>query len=90
MCKFPVPHTGPLRPRKRWVAHYTEGLVRTMPSLLLLIDCCVHNKRVNELNSAVGGKIKLKLILYSENMSTFVSVRMSVCLSISSQDMKTN
>jgi hypothetical protein len=45
LCHTPVN----LSPRKRWFAHYTEGLVRTMSSLLLLIDCCVRNKRVYEL-----------------------------------------
>jgi hypothetical protein len=48
-CHIPVT----LPPRKGWGAHYTEGLVSTMPSLLL-IDCCIHNKRVNELNSAIA------------------------------------
>jgi len=52
LCQTPVN----LSPRKRWDAHYTEGLVSTMPSLLLLKDCCIHLKRVKELNSGIVGK----------------------------------
>ena len=45
-----------LTPRKRLGAHYTEGLLRPMHSLLLVIDCCIHHERVKELNSTIGGK----------------------------------
>jgi len=52
LCNTPVN----LSPRKRWVAHNTEDLVRTMPSLLLLTDCSIRNIRVKGLNSGIVGK----------------------------------
>jgi len=47
-CDTPVN----LSPRKRQGAKNSEGLVRTMPSLMLLIDCCIHHERRNEMDSA--------------------------------------
>jgi hypothetical protein len=51
-CHTPVN----LSPRKRWVAQDTEGLVRIMPSVLLLIDSCLRNKLVKEVKLAIVGK----------------------------------
>ena len=37
-------HTGPLPPRHRSIALYTEGWMNPM-----LTDCCIHRERMNEL-----------------------------------------
>jgi len=75
LCHTPVNFSR----RKRWVAHYTEGLVSTMPSLLLLIDCCIHNIRVNELNSGIVGKW-IKLGFCTQKLCQRLCL--SVCLSV--------
>jgi len=68
-----------LPPRKRWGAHYTEGLLRPMHSLLLVIDYCIHHERVKVLDSTIGGK-EMKFGLYTQNLCQILCL--SVCLSV--------
>jgi len=47
--KCPMPNTGHFNPKKRWGAHYTEGFLRPMHSLLLLRVSYRHHELLNEM-----------------------------------------
>jgi hypothetical protein len=47
-AECPTPHNGHFTPRKRWFAHYTEGLMSRMTVLFLPTDCFIHNVLLNE------------------------------------------
>ena len=63
-------------PRKWHFTHSAEGYVRQMPSLLLVIDCCIHHERLNELNYTMLKKWINLGFSYTQFVTPWISVEL--------------